>query len=76
MNALVVLLKPHVAIPGEYVIREGDLGHEMYFIKRGTLDVVSEEDDVVFGQLKEDQYFGEIALFAYLSNKPDRIVQI
>eukprot|EP00002_Diphylleia_rotans_P030169 TRINITY_DN6188_c0_g1_i2.p1 TRINITY_DN6188_c0_g1~~TRINITY_DN6188_c0_g1_i2.p1 ORF type:complete len:1264 (+),score=201.87 TRINITY_DN6188_c0_g1_i2:63-3854(+) len=62
LNALVVLLRPHVAIPGEYVIREGDLGHEMYFVKRGTLEVLSEDGNVVFGTLKEDHYFGEIAL--------------
>lgn len=35
----------------------------MYFIRRGCVDMVSEDGQVTFAQLKEGQYFGEISLF-------------
>lgn len=35
----------------------------MFFIHRGSVEIISEEGDVVFDYLKEGEFFGEISLF-------------
>ena len=43
---MTLFLEYKVYSPGDYVCRKGDVGKEMYIIKRGKLDVVA--DDVRF----------------------------
>lgn len=62
LNALVMMLKPVIAAPGDHIIRFGDVGKEMYFISRGKVDVVSGDGKVIFASLGEGNFFGEIAL--------------
>ncbi len=40
------MLKPRLAIPGEMICHKGDMGHHMYFISSGTLDVVLEQGNI------------------------------
>ncbi len=35
---------------------------QMFFINRGTVDVVSEDGSVVFASMNEGKFFGEISL--------------
>jgi len=60
ISALVGYLKPEIYAPGELVVREGDVGHEMYFISQGTVDVVV--NNTVVANLGEGAFFGEISL--------------
>ncbi|OQR82898.1 Voltage-gated Ion Channel (VIC) Superfamily [Achlya hypogyna] len=46
--------------PFEDVCVEGELGHEMFFIFRGAVEVL--KDDVQITVLGENQYFGEMAI--------------
>lgn len=55
-------LKPMVSIPGEIIFRQGDVGHEMYFILKGKMAVIKSENKVV-KVLSDGDFFGEIALF-------------
>ncbi|MGL5082758.1 MAG: ion transporter [Microcoleaceae cyanobacterium] len=61
---LVMKLKPVVLPPNEYVIREGQIGHEMYFINRGELQAFSEENgnSTIYRNMVAGAFFGEIAL--------------
>lgn len=51
---------------GEYVVRKGDLGSCMYFINRGTVDVVSEDGSTVFASMGSGKFFGEISVLSKL----------
>ena len=42
--------------------RKGDVGREMYIIKRGKIDVVNEDGTIVFVTLGEGVVFGELSI--------------
>lgn len=69
LRELVTKLKVQVFSPGDYVCRKGDIGKEMYIIKRGCLDVVSEDGTKVFVTLKAGAFFGEISILNIPGNK-------
>jgi voltage-gated potassium channel len=46
--------------PNEYIIRKGDIGEEMFILGHGKVQVST--DDKVLDELREGQFFGEIAL--------------
>eukprot|EP00293_Proteomonas_sulcata_P021417 CAMPEP_0184295820 /NCGR_PEP_ID=MMETSP1049-20130417/6728_1 /TAXON_ID=77928 /ORGANISM="Proteomonas sulcata, Strain CCMP704" /LENGTH=591 /DNA_ID=CAMNT_0026604629 /DNA_START=150 /DNA_END=1922 /DNA_ORIENTATION=- len=50
-----------VATAGEYIIRSGEIGREMYFVISGSLELLN-EDNSVHTQLYEGSVIGEIPL--------------
>ncbi|XP_055347738.1 cyclic nucleotide-gated cation channel alpha-3-like isoform X2 [Paramacrobiotus metropolitanus] len=59
---LVMKLKLQVFLPGDYVCRKGDIGRELYIVKRGCLSVVSDDGETVFATIGEGSVFGEISI--------------
>lgn len=59
---LVIKLKPRILPPNDYVIREEQMGYEMYFVKRGQLQAFSEKTGKVYTVMAAGSFFGEIAL--------------
>ncbi len=59
---IILNLEPAVFTPGDYVVRKDEIGYDMYFISRGSVDVVSEDEKIVYATLSSGQFFGEIAL--------------
>jgi len=55
-------LESFVALPGDLVVRVGETGREMYFLSRGTVEVVA-GDGAIMNTLSDGDFFGEIALF-------------
>jgi CPA1 family monovalent cation:H+ antiporter len=53
------LLRPRLALPGEFVVRRGDRGDAMYFISSGAVEVRLEQMPVELGS---GDFFGELAL--------------
>jgi CRP-like cAMP-binding protein len=50
---------------GERIIREGDKADSLFVIDKGQADVISESGGgVVIGQLKPEDFFGEVALLS------------
>ena len=66
---LVLMLKLSVFSPGDYVCRKGDIGKEMYIIKRGLLSVVADDGRTIFATLTEGGVFGEVSILNIKGNK-------
>ncbi len=51
--------------PGQIVVREGDVGHRLYVIRSGEVEVVrdSPEGEIILNVLGVGQHFGEMAVF-------------
>lgn len=55
-------LRPVVFTPGDYIVTAGEVGYDMFFISKGTVDVVSADGSTTYATLSDGQFFGEIAL--------------
>lgn len=64
LNHISRLLQPMLAVPGEAIIKKGDIGHHMYFISSGCVEVEMSPMPVHLGS---GDFFGEIAL---IKNSP------
>ncbi len=60
LQELVLKLQLQVFSPGDYICRKGDVGREMYIVKRGILSVVSDDGETVFVKLRDGSVFGEV----------------
>ncbi|XP_076465406.1 uncharacterized protein LOC143297117 [Babylonia areolata] len=61
VTEVVSKLRFEVYQPGDYIIKEGTLGTQMYFIQEGIVDIVTSDGEVATS-LSDGSYFGEICL--------------
>jgi voltage-gated potassium channel len=59
-------LQPIIFTPGDLIMRRGERGTDMYFISRGTVDILAQDNESVIATLGDGDFFGEIALFLNL----------
>ncbi|CAH0726135.1 unnamed protein product, partial [Brenthis ino] len=62
LRDLVLQLRPEAFLPGDAVVRRGDVGHHMYIVKSGECHVMSPDEKEVLATLCEGSVFGEISL--------------
>lgn len=62
IKEVILNLEPVVFTPGDTIVYKGDIGFDMFFISKGSVDVVSEDESIVYATLTTGQFFGEIAL--------------
>lgn len=61
LEELVLKLRPQVYSPGDYICRKGDIGKEMYIVKQGILEVLT-DDGKILTTLTDGGHFGEISI--------------
>lgn len=62
LRDLVLQLRPVCFLPGDVVVRRGEVGHQMYIISSGECCVMSQDEKEVLATLQEGSVFGEISL--------------
>lgn len=62
LRELVLHLAPQVCIPGETILRRGQIGHQIYFINKGSVEVLGPDEETVIATLRDGAFFGEMAL--------------
>ncbi len=62
IKEVVMNMEPVVFTPGDYIVRAGEVGFDMFFISRGRVDVMSADEKTNYATLTAGQFFGEIAL--------------
>ncbi|CAD5224792.1 unnamed protein product [Bursaphelenchus xylophilus] len=66
---LVLKLELQVFSPNDFVCRKGDIGREMYIVKKGRLQVVNDDGTQVFHTLQEGAVFGELSILNIAGSK-------
>src|SRR5439155_10904579 len=61
LHKLAMTLRPAVYAPGELILREGEMGQDMYVISRGQVEVLDGSGRLL-NTLGEGEYFGELSL--------------
>lgn len=62
IEAIALEMHPAIFVPGDFVMKAGELGDAMYFISQGMVEVVSSDGQTVYATLAAGDFFGEIAL--------------
>lgn len=62
IREIILNLKPVVFTPGDYIVRAGDIGYDMFFISKGVVEVLSPDESITYATLTDGQFFGEMAL--------------
>ena len=62
IREIILQLEPVVYTPGDYIMYQGDIGYDMFFISKGSVDVMSGDETITYATLSSGQFFGEIAL--------------
>jgi voltage-gated potassium channel len=61
-DVLLTALKPRTFAPEGYIVREGEVGKEIYFISRGRVEITTNDGQTQHGTLKGGDYFGDLSL--------------
>ena len=69
---LVIKLKLAIYSPGDFICRKGDIGREMYIVRKGRLHVVADNGETIYAALTEGSVFGEVSILNIPGNKTGR----
>ena len=47
ISSLAASMKPRIYVDGAFIIKKGEIGRAMFFLLKGTVDVVSEDGELV-----------------------------
>jgi CRP-like cAMP-binding protein len=66
LEELIMRLQLQFYCPGDLVFCKGDVAREMYIVRSGLLQVVSEDGNEVYASLSQGSVFGEVSLLSGL----------
>jgi len=61
-DVLLLALRPAIYAPGDAIVREGESADGVYFISRGTVEVLSQQGTQRHGTLESGDHFGDLSL--------------
>ncbi|KAI9331646.1 hypothetical protein DFJ73DRAFT_781474 [Zopfochytrium polystomum] len=62
IKTLANAMQSRVYNANEYIIRKGEIGKAMFFIQRGEVQVISEDEETILNVMGEQSFFGEIGV--------------
>lgn len=62
LRQLVLQLEPMVFVPGQALMRRGEVGRELFFINKGNVEVLGSDDVAAIAILSDGDFVGEMAL--------------
>lgn len=62
IREIAVELRPVLFRPGDFVFQAGEIGRHIYFIGRGTVEIIASDGQSVLNTLTDGAFFGELAL--------------
>ena len=66
LKKLAKIVSSNLHCPGDFVYHAGDLGEEMYFVRKGFVEILSEDLSHVVNKLGSGGYFGEVRTHAII----------
>jgi hypothetical protein len=63
LSDLTFALKKETFVGNEHIFEEGDEGSTVYFVMKGSVYIIHKQTQTFLKELKEEDYFGEIAFF-------------
>lgn len=70
LTEVILLLKAQTLSPGDYLYEAGEYGDSMFFLVKGSVEVVLDSQNGVFAELKEGSYFGESCVLGISTHRP------
>jgi ion transport protein/cyclic nucleotide-binding protein len=64
-NVLLMSLRPQTYAPDGFIVHEGEIGREIYFISRGKVEIISESTQRTYATLEDGEYFGDLSLLLH-----------
>jgi CRP-like cAMP-binding protein len=62
ISSVIAMLEPFIAVPGQFIMRAGDVGTAMYFLQKGEAEVLVGPSELKVSKLESGDYFGEMAV--------------
>ncbi|XP_064635102.1 uncharacterized protein LOC135492519 [Lineus longissimus] len=62
IRQLSMKIKPALCLPHQFLVNRGDIGQQMYYIHRGEVEILGEDDESVVAKLAKGRIIGEINL--------------
>ena len=68
-------MKTRIFSPGDKIIQQGDEGKVMFFLVKGEVDILGNDEEVTYATLYSGSFFGEIALLKNVSRTANVIAR-
>lgn len=70
LTEVILRLRAQTLSPGDYLYEAGEFGDSMFFLVKGSVEVVLDDKNGVFAELREGSYFGENCVLGLADHRP------